>query len=107
MSRHINCFTIGWRDGHAPVCTTDEFYRDRLLKVFYHDREFSFTIEIVWPRVMIEILCCDRAWGGGGRGLERMIECATARITHAIAHTTCAQQTRYSALCCTLLSHCS
>ena len=35
--------------------------RDRLLKVFYHDREFFFATKITQPHVATEILCRDRA----------------------------------------------
>ena len=61
MSRHINCVAIEWRDGCAPARATDELCRDRLLKAFCHDREFSVTIEIIRPHVAIEILCRDMA----------------------------------------------
>ena len=43
MSRHNNCV--------ATVCEADELCRDKLLKVFYRDREFYVAIEIVRPRV--------------------------------------------------------
>ena len=61
VSRHRNCVATGWRDGRAPTCAANELCRDRLLKAFCHDREFSVTIEIVRPRVAIELLCRDRA----------------------------------------------
>ena len=79
-----NCVDTGWHYGRAPACPTDELRRDREFSVAVDelccDREFfvatnflKFFVkaEIVRPRIMTEILCCDRAWGWGGQGARR------------------------------------
>ena len=58
MSRPRNCVAIGWCNDHTLVCATNEFCRDK---------EFSVAIEIVRPRVTIEICV---AIGLGSRVVE-------------------------------------
>ena len=45
MLRPRNCVATGWHNGHALVCTTNEFC---------HDREFSFATDFLKFSVVIE-----------------------------------------------------